>query len=143
MIWLNLVAAPHLFFTISNYQRENYASLATSWRSSTRSYLLKVGQSLVGASLKCGYAVGPRTLSLSKFLAVHNLTRFAVTGRTLEEAVNSVTLAEDVAYIRVQEGFSEALSRRLVAMATLNNDTLRAADLDVGQLKVRLLPNVT
>ena len=55
--------------------------------------------------------------------------------------MNSVTLAEDVAYIRVQEGFSEALSRRLVAMATLNNDTLRAADLDVGQLKVRLLPN--
>ena len=56
--------------------------------------------------------------------------------------MNSVTLAEDVAYIRVQEGFSEALSRRLVAMATLSNDTLRAADLDVGQLKVgRLLPN--
>ena len=55
----------------------------------------------------------------------------------MEEAVNSVTLAEDVAYIRVQEGFSEALSRRLVAMATLSNDTLLATDLDVGQLKVR------
>ena len=51
--------------------------------------------------------------------------------------MNSVTLAEDVAYIRVQEGFSEALSRRLVAMATLSNDTLLATDLDVGQLKVR------
>ena len=63
--------------------------------------------------------------------------RIAVTERTLEEAVNCVTLAEDVAYIRVQEGFSEALSRRLVAMATLSNDTLLATDLDVGQLKVR------
>lgn len=52
--------------------------------------------------------------------------------------MNSVTLAEDTAYIRVQEGFSEALSRRLVALATLSNDSLLATDLDVGQLKVTM-----
>ena len=61
-----------------------------------------------------------------------------VTERTLEEAVNSVTLADDTAYIRVQEGFSEALSRRLVALATLSNGSLLATDLDVGQLKVTM-----
>ena len=61
-----------------------------------------------------------------------------VKAKTLDEAVNSVTLAEDIAYIRVQDGFSEALSRRLVALATLNNDTLIATDLDVGQLKVTM-----
>ena len=62
----------------------------------------------------------------------------SVTERTLEEAVNSVTLADDTAYIRVQDGFSEALSRRLVALATLSNDSLLATDLDVGQLKVTM-----
>ena len=61
-----------------------------------------------------------------------------VTERTLDEAVNSVTLADDTAYIRVQDGFSEALSRRLVALATLSNDSLLANDLDVGQLKVTM-----
>ena len=61
-----------------------------------------------------------------------------VTERTLDEAVNSVTLADDTAYIRVQEGFSEALSRRLVALATLSNDSLLATDLNVGQLKVTM-----
>ena len=52
--------------------------------------------------------------------------------------MNSVTLADDTAYIRVQDGFSEALSRRLVALATLSNDSLLATDLDVGQLKVTM-----
>ena len=50
----------------------------------------------------------------------------------------SVTLAEDIAYVRVQEGFSDALSRRLVALATLRNDSLLATDLDVGQLKITM-----
>ena len=61
-----------------------------------------------------------------------------VRAKTLDEAVDSVTLAEDIAYIRVQDGFSEALSRRLVALATLSNDSLLATDLDVGQLKVTM-----
>ena len=41
-------------------------------------------------------------------------------------------------YTCLLEGFSEALSRRLVALATLSNDSLLATDLDVGQLKVTM-----
>jgi hypothetical protein len=61
-----------------------------------------------------------------------------VTPRTLEEAVESVTMGVDVAYLRVESGFSEALSRRLSVMATLDDKHLEEEDIGISQLKVNM-----
>ncbi len=61
-----------------------------------------------------------------------------VSEMSLDEAVSSVTLGDDVAYIRVESGFSEALNSRVKAMATLDPGAISQREIEISQLKVNM-----